>query len=117
MTIKEYVKAKKLEMKNLVLSMSRLPKLVIVQINEDEASYAYIRGKLKDAAELGINAELIKLPLETTEAELLKKIDELKFTQAHSTVILPQVDSEVLKKLKIEVTTEPEFYAHKLYSK
>lgn len=77
MTIKEYVKAKKLEMKDLVLSMPCLPKLVIVQINEDEASYAYIRGKLKDAAELGINAELIKLPLETTEAELLKKIDEL----------------------------------------
>ena len=47
----------------------------------------------------------------------LKKIDELKFTQADSTVILPQVDSEVLKKLKIEVTTEPKFYAHKLYSK
>ena len=77
MTIKEYVKAKKLEMKDLVLSMPRLPKLVIVQINEDEASYAYIRGKLKDAAELGINAELIKLPLETTQEELLKKIDEL----------------------------------------
>ena len=77
MTIKEYVKAKKIEIKNLVLHMERLPKLVIVQINEDEASYAYIRGKLKDAAELGINAELIKLPLETTEVELLKKIDEL----------------------------------------
>ena len=77
MTIKEYVKAKKLEMKNLVLNMERLPKLVIVQINEDEASYAYIRGKLKDAAELGINAELIKLPLETTQDELLAKINEL----------------------------------------
>lgn len=77
MTIKEYVKAKKLEMKNLVLNMERLPKLVIVQINEDEASYAYIKGKLKDAAELGINAELIKLPLETTQDELLAKINEL----------------------------------------
>ena len=77
MTIKEYVKSKKIEMKNLVLNMEIKPKLVIVQINEDEASYAYIRGKLKDAEELGINAELIKLPLETTEEELLNKIDEL----------------------------------------
>ena len=77
MTIKEYVKAKKLEIKDLVLKMEKLPKLVIVQINEDEASYAYIRGKLKDAAELGVDAELIKLPLETTEEQLLKKIDEL----------------------------------------
>ena len=77
MTIKEYVKAKKIEMKNLVLNMNKPPKLVIVQINEDEASYAYIRGKLKDAEELGVNAELIKLPLDTSEEVLLKKIDEV----------------------------------------
>ena len=77
MTIKEYVKVKKAEIRDLVLSMPRKPKLVIVQINEDEASYAYIRGKLKDAADLGIDAELIKLPLDTTQEELLNKIDQL----------------------------------------
>lgn len=51
-------------------------------------------------------------------AELaMEHLDELKFTQAHSTVILPQIDALVLKKLKIEVTCEPEFYAHRLYIK
>ena len=45
MTIKVYVKAKKAEMKDLILNMPVKPKLVIVQINEDHASYAYIRGK------------------------------------------------------------------------
>lgn len=77
MTIKEYVKMKKSEMNNLISKMERKPKLVIIQINEDEASYAYIRGKLKDASELGVEAELIKMPLETSEEELLKKIDEI----------------------------------------
>lgn len=105
MTIKEYVKAKKLEMKNLVLSMEKLPKLVIVQINEDEASYAYIRGKLKDAAELGINAELIKLPLETTQEELLKKIDELNHDDSVDGFIvqmpLPKQINEETVKLAI----------------
>ena len=70
---------------------------------------------------LHLDEILIALAISATTNPLadmaLKKIDELKFTQAHSTVILPQVDSEVLKKLKIEVTTEPKFYAHKLYSK
>jgi uncharacterized protein (UPF0371 family) len=70
---------------------------------------------------LHLDEILIALAISATTNPLadmaLKKIDDLKFTQAHSTVILPQVDSEVLKKLKIEVTTEPEFYAHKLYSK
>ena len=70
---------------------------------------------------LHLDEILIALAISATTNPLadmaLKKIEELKFTQAHSTVILPQVDSEVLKKLKIEVTTEPKFYAHKLYSK
>lgn len=77
MTIKEYVALRKEQIKQEVLVMPKKPKLVIVQLNEDEASKAYIKGKLKDAAELGVEAELIKLPIETSEAELLKKIDEL----------------------------------------
>ena len=51
-------------------------------------------------------------------AELaMKNISNLANCQAHSTVILPEVDSNVFKKLKINLTTEPEFYAHKLYVK
>ena len=105
MTIKEYVKAKKTEIRDLVLSMPRKPKLVIVQINEDEASYAYIRGKLKDAADLGIEAELIKLPLETSQEELLKKIDELNHNDSVDGFIvqmpLPKQINEETVKLAI----------------
>lgn len=108
MTIKEYVKAKKLEMKNLVLSMSRLPKLVIVQINEDEASYAYIRGKLKDAAELGINAELIKLPLKTTETELLKKIDELNHDDSVDGFIVQMPLPKQINEETVKLAISPE---------
>ena len=105
MTIKEYVKTKKAEIRDLVLSMPRKPKLVIVQINEDEASYAYIRGKLKDAADLGIEAELIKLPLETSQEELLKKIDELNHNDSVDGFIvqmpLPRQINEETVKLAI----------------
>ena len=47
----------------------------------------------------------------------MQKLPLLAHTQAHATVILPQVDMGVFKKLKIEVTTEPEVYAHRLYIK
>ena len=77
MVIKEYVKARKEEIKSQVLAMAKKPTLVIVQLNEDEASKAYVKGKLKDAAELGIDAKLIKLPVETTEKTLLKVIAKL----------------------------------------
>ena len=77
MTIKEYVKARKEEIKLQVSKMDKKPNLVIVQLNEDEASKAYVKGKLKDAAELGINAKLLKFPVDFTEKQLLKEITKL----------------------------------------
>ena len=77
MIIKEYVKTRKEELKKEVAELATPVNFVIVQLNEDDASNAYVRGKLKDAAELGVNAELIKFPVDTSEAELLKLIDKL----------------------------------------
>ena len=71
MIIKEYVKTRKEELKKEVAELATPVNFVIVQLNEDDASNAYVRGKLKDAAELGVNAELIKFPVDTSEAELL----------------------------------------------
>ena len=51
----------------------------------------------------------------TNELEIIKELPNLAFCQAHATVILPEVDMGVFKKLKIDVTTEAEFYAKKLY--
>lgn len=47
----------------------------------------------------------------------MKQLPNLANCQAHATVILPQVDSGIFKKLKINLTTEAEFYAHRLYTK
>lgn len=77
MTIKEYIKARKEEIKVEVANMVKKPNLVIVQLNEDEASKAYVKGKLKDASELGINAKLLKFPVEMSEKALLKVIAKL----------------------------------------
>jgi len=76
-TIKEYVAKRKEEIRKEVSSLLIRPKIVIVQVNEDAGSNAYVKGKLKDAEELGVDAEHIKLPIETTEKELLELIDSL----------------------------------------
>ncbi len=47
----------------------------------------------------------------------IKQLPNLRYAQAHSTVILSQTDAQVFKKLKIDLTTEPEMVAHKLYTK
>lgn len=46
------------------------PALFIYQIGDNPASNAYIRGKMHDCEEVGIHAQLIKLPESTTEEEL-----------------------------------------------
>ena len=47
----------------------------------------------------------------------MQKLPELAACQAHSTAILSQVDTYYYKKLKIDLTTEPEVFARKLYVK
>ena len=106
MTCKEFVVARKEEIKNLVLGMEKVPCIGIVQLNEDAASNAYVKGKLKDAAELGIKAELIKLPIETSEEELLKVIDDLNKDDIHDGFIvqmpLPKQINEETVKLAVD---------------
>ena len=75
MTIKEFVAERKLEIKDIVLNMEIKPHLTIIQVNEDAGSNAYVKGKIKDCNELGITAELIKLPIDISEQELLKIIE------------------------------------------
>ena len=57
-----------------------IPCLYIVQVGDNLASNAYIRGKLKDSEEVGIHAELIKLPENTAEKQIQKEIDDCQDT-------------------------------------
>lgn len=58
------------KIKNVIAGADRAPILHIYQVGDDHASNAYIRGKLRDCEEVGIKAELIKLPEETTIGNL-----------------------------------------------
>lgn len=57
-----------------------IPCLYIIQVGDNPASNAYIRGKMKDSEEIGIHAELIKLPDNTTEEKIQKEIDDCQDT-------------------------------------
>jgi methylenetetrahydrofolate dehydrogenase (NADP+)/methenyltetrahydrofolate cyclohydrolase len=51
--------------------------LTVVRVGEDKASEVYVGNKVKTSAELGIVSEHRHLPVETTQEELLKILDEL----------------------------------------
>ena len=64
------------KIKNTIAETDYAPVLYIYQVGDNPASNAYIRGKLRDCEEVGIKAELIKLPENITEDELNNKILE-----------------------------------------
>jgi len=108
MTIKEYIKARKEEIKSEVSKMAKKPTLVIIQLNEDEASKAYVKGKLKDAAELGIDAKLMKFPVEMSEKALLKEIDKLNKNKKVDGFIVQMPLPKQIDEEKVKVAVAPE---------
>jgi methylenetetrahydrofolate dehydrogenase (NADP+)/methenyltetrahydrofolate cyclohydrolase len=53
------------------------PGLAVVIVGEDPASQVYVRSKGKACLEAGMHSETIRLPAETSEAELLTVVDRL----------------------------------------
>ncbi|MFC4078219.1 bifunctional methylenetetrahydrofolate dehydrogenase/methenyltetrahydrofolate cyclohydrolase FolD [Salinithrix halophila] len=53
------------------------PGLAVVLVGNNPASEAYVRGKVRDCEEVGIYSELIRLPEEISEEELLAEVERL----------------------------------------
>ena len=47
----------------------------------------------------------------------MKQLPLLKGCEAHSTVLLAQVDNNVFKRLGVNLTCDPHYQTHKLYHK
>ncbi|MEG0255817.1 MAG: bifunctional methylenetetrahydrofolate dehydrogenase/methenyltetrahydrofolate cyclohydrolase FolD [Vagococcus sp.] len=54
----------------------RLPKLVVILIGEDVGSQVYVKNKEAAAKKIGFHSQVDRLPEETTEKELLRRIKE-----------------------------------------
>jgi methylenetetrahydrofolate dehydrogenase (NADP+)/methenyltetrahydrofolate cyclohydrolase/formyltetrahydrofolate synthetase len=57
-----------------------IPSLKIIQVGDRSDSSTYVRMKLKAAEEANIDCELVKLPEDVTEGELLQKIHQYNNT-------------------------------------
>ena len=58
------------------------PGLAVVLVGEDPASQVYVRNKVRACERTGIRSDEIRMPAETTEAELLAVIDRLNHDDA-----------------------------------
>jgi methylenetetrahydrofolate dehydrogenase (NADP+)/methenyltetrahydrofolate cyclohydrolase len=77
------------------------PGLAVVLVGDDPASVSYVRGKTKDALEVGMRAETIRLPATTTQAELLRLVVELNESPSWHGILVqlplpPQIDESLI---------------------
>ena len=90
---------------------------IIKKNNELRAS---LYEDLKDGIISKEDFETLKVGMNERIANAKKAIAELKNlagSEAHSTVILSQIDADIFRKLGINLTCEPQYQSKKLYHK
>jgi methylenetetrahydrofolate dehydrogenase (NADP+)/methenyltetrahydrofolate cyclohydrolase len=65
------------ELANKVLKMDKKPTLGTILVGNDPGSIAYVDGKHRDCAQVGIKSIKVNLPESATTAEVLKAVNEL----------------------------------------
>ena len=76
--IREELRAEVADMR----SRGIVPGLTVVLVGEDPASQVYVRMKGKAADELGMKSDTLRLPADTSQADLLALIDRLNADRA-----------------------------------
>lgn len=76
MEIKEYTMKRKSELWKEITTFPTKPRLLIIQVNDDEASKAYVKGKINDLVFISAKYTHLLLSVETTEKELIDMINK-----------------------------------------
>lgn len=95
------------DVKLKVDSMSKKPHLVVILVGEDPASKIYVRNKQRAAEKVGIISTVIELPNDTSEADLLKKIEELNNDNDVTGILVQLPLPEHIDKNKVVTAISP----------
>lgn len=71
--IKEYFKERKDILKGKIAELNKKPKFAILQVDDNEAANRYVRNKIKDCTDVGIETDLTKLPVVNIEEWVTEK--------------------------------------------
>ena len=85
-----------------------VPGLAVIVVGNDPASAVYVRNKHKACLSVGINSLQIELPEETTEEELLSKIDELNVDPAVNGILVQLPLPKHISEEKVTAKILPE---------
>lgn len=79
------------------------PGLVVILVGEDPASQVYVRNKAKACEELGYYSEVIRMPDDTTQEELLATIDRYNAdASVHGILVQLPLPRQIAEKAVID---------------
>ena len=79
------------------------PGLVVILVGEDPASQVYVRNKAKACEQLGYYSEVVKVPAETSQDELLKLIEKYNAqTSIHGILVQLPLPKHIEEKAIID---------------
>jgi methylenetetrahydrofolate dehydrogenase (NADP+)/methenyltetrahydrofolate cyclohydrolase len=108
---KETANAIKAELKSDVEQLKKsnvTPGLAAVLVGDDPASHIYVRNKARACEKTGIYSEVLRLPAQTTETELLDLVSELnERPDIHGILVQSPVPDDI-DEFKVNLTVSPE---------
>jgi methylenetetrahydrofolate dehydrogenase (NADP+)/methenyltetrahydrofolate cyclohydrolase len=108
MEIREYVKNEKEALKEQISSLKKKPCMAIITVGENAASESYVRGKMKDSAEVGIIANNIHLDESTSEETLLGIIDKLNKDETVDGILVQLPIPKSISEKRIQLAIAPD---------
>ncbi|MDO8580374.1 MAG: bifunctional 5,10-methylenetetrahydrofolate dehydrogenase/5,10-methenyltetrahydrofolate cyclohydrolase, partial [Candidatus Omnitrophota bacterium] len=86
----------KQEVLHLRGSTGDVPRIINLMVGQDPAAQSYARSQMKTADEVGVKYELLNLPENTKQKELLQKIDQLnRDSSVNGVIIYKPVPSQI----------------------
>ena len=107
-TIKDYCAKRKQAIKDEVAVNNGSLKLVVVQVGNVEASNRYVRNKIKDAQECGIEAVLYHYDDTISEEDLVKELEKLNADVTVTGYLVQLPLPKHINEDRIKLTVAPE---------
>ncbi len=104
---KEIAKTLRLVIKSEVDKLPSKPGLAVIFVGENPASQIYVDKKHKACLEVGFNSDQHKLPVDTSEEELLKLIEELNNDKEVDGILVQLPVPKHINKNKIILAIDP----------
>lgn len=85
-----------------------VPGLTVILVGDNPASRSYVNGKKKASTEVGIASTIIELPIDTTEEQLLKQIEDLNNDPAVHGILVQLPLPDHIEEQQVIETISPE---------